>query len=375
VSTVALRAQACRRAAADPMWRYVVTIWACSRVVTILYGWELTSFLGWHRAIEPWQTQPWRAVTGWDTAYYIEVARHGYGHNLTVAFFPLYAIGIRAWETVTGMGDATAALAVANLSVLVAFAGLYVLGRRRLGEEHARRAVLYLALSPYAFALVMGYSEGLFLALTVWMVVLFDSDREVLAAPLGLLAGLTRVTALAIVPSLAIVALRRRRVATWVAAAAPVVAFGLFALWLDHAVGDPLAMVHVQKHWGGRPTFPLFSLVDQFTAFVRTLDFFFLARGLTVIGYLALLIPILRLPRFAPNRWEDTMYVLGIFAMPLFSNVLLSVGRFGLVAFPLMFALADLGLRRRNVHRAYVVFAPTFQIIFFTAAALGYRAP
>jgi len=51
------------------------------------------------------------------------------------------------------------------------------------------------------------------------------------------------------------------------------------------------------------------------------------------------------------------------------------VGRFGLVAFPLMFALADVGLRRANVHRVYVVFAPTFQIIFFTAAALGYRPP
>lgn len=375
MSTVALRAQACRRAAADPMWRYVLTIWASSRVVTILYGWGLTSFLGWHRAIESWQAQPWRAVTGWDTAYYVEVAHHGYGHNLTVAFFPLYAVGIRVWEAVTGMGDATAALAVANLSVLAAFAGIYVLGRRRLGEQHARRAVLYLALSPYAFALVMGYSEGLFLALTVWMVVLFDTDRELLAAPLGLLAGLTRITALAIVPSLAIVALRRRRTATWIAAAAPVAAFGLFALWLDLAVGDPLAMVHVQSHWGGQPTFPLLSLLDQFADFATSFDFFFLARGLTVIGYLALLVPILRLERFAPTRWEDTMYVLGIFAMPLFSNVLLSVGRFGLVAFPLMFALADLGLRRTNVHRVYVVFAPTFQIIFFTAAALGYRAP
>jgi hypothetical protein len=55
--------------------------------------------------------------------------------------------------------------------------------------------------------------------------------------------------------------------------------------------------------------------------------------------------------------------------------VLQSVGRFGLVAFPLAFALADLGLRRESWHRAYVVFAPTAQIIFFTSVALGYRPP
>jgi len=357
------------------MWRHVLVIWVVSRVATIAYGAALTSFLGWHRAIAPWQSQPWRAVTGWDTVYYVDLAHRGYGDNLSVAFFPLFAVGIRLWEAVTGMGDATASLAVSNLSVLVAFAGIYVLACRRLSEQHARRAVLYLALSPYAFALVMAYSEGPFLALTVWMVVLFDGRREWWAAPLGFLAGLTRVTALAIVPSLAIVALRRRLAATWVAAAAPIAAFAVFAAWLGHAVGDPLAMVHVQSHWGGRATFPLVSLGAQFVDFARTLDFFYLARGLTVIGYLALLVPILRLPRFAATRWEDTMYVLGIFALPLLSNVLLSVGRFGLVAFPLMFALADVGLRRANVHRVYVVFAPTFQIIFFTAAALGYRPP
>ena len=64
-----------------------------------------------------------------------------------------------------------------------------------------------------------------------------------------------------------------------------------------------------------------------------------------------------------------------IFIMPLLSSVLYSVGRFGLVAFPLMFALADLGLRRVTVHRAYVVFAPTIQFLLLAAAALGYRPP
>ncbi len=64
--------------------------------------------------------------------------------------------------------------------------GLYVLARDRLSEEHARRSILYLVLSPYAFALAMAYSEGLFLAATVWMFVLSDRERDLAAVPLGL---------------------------------------------------------------------------------------------------------------------------------------------------------------------------------------------
>jgi hypothetical protein len=140
-------------------------------------------------------------------------------------------------------------------------------------------------------------------------------------------------------------------------------------------VGDPLAMVHVQQRWGGHPSIPPVSLIDQFLDFARTHDVFFLIIGVTFIAYLALLAPILRREVFAANRWEDVLYVAGIFAMPLLSGVLQSSGRFGLVAFPLAFAMADLGLRSERVHRAYVVYAPTAQIILFAAAALGYRPP
>jgi len=154
-----------------------------------------------------------------------------------------------------------------------------------------------------------------------------------------------------------------------------VAAFCTQAAWLDHSAGDPLGMVHVQSQWGGHPAFPLVSLGDQFWRFATTRDVFFLARGLTVIAYLLLLVPLIRQERFRATRAEDVLFVAGVFAMPLLSSVLQSVGRFGLVAFPLAFAMADIGLRRESWHRAYVVFAPTAQIVFFTSVALGYRPP
>jgi Mannosyltransferase (PIG-V) len=353
----------------------VLVVWSASRVAVLSLGYLLTAELGWHRALQPWQTEWVRAVTGWDSVFYIRISHVGYHPGKLEAFFPLYPIGIWAAREGLQVGDAVAALLVSNLAVLAALAGMYVLARDRLSEDHARRSILYLVLSPYAFALTMAYSEGPFLAFTVWMFVLSDREHDLAAVPLGYAAGLTRVTGLALIPPLVLRAWRRRTVSAWLLAFAPAAAFATQAAWLQHAVGDPLGMVHVQAQWGGHPAFPLITLGDQFWRFATTRDFFFLARGVTVIAYLALLVPLIRQERFRATRAEDVLFVCGVFALPLLSSVLQSVGRFGLVAFPLMFAMADIGLRRESWHRAYVVFAPTAQIIFFTAVALGYRPP
>ena len=357
------------------MWRRVLVLWSSSRVAIVVLGWLMTTQLGWHRSLEPWQRQPWTALTGWDTVYYIRIAHDGYLNGARVAFFPLYPLMIRGLEAVSGLGDATAALAVSNLAVLAALAGMYVLARDRLSETHAWRGTLYLVLSPYGFALGLAYSEGLFLALAVWLFVFSDRRRHGPAIVLGVLAGLTRVNGLALILPLAIVAWRRRSPGAWLVAAAPAVGLGLHMAWLQHAVGDPLAFVHAQGRWGGHASFPPIALGEEFWQFAQTGRAIHLLSAVTVIVYLALLIPILRLPLFAEHRAEDVAYVGGIFALPLLAGVLQSSGRFGLLAFPLFFALADLGLRRPLVHRAFVVFAPVVQVLAFGYVALGYLVP
>ena len=355
--------------------RNIVVLWSASRVAVVLLGWLLSTRLGWHRVLEPWQRQPWTALTGWDSVYYIRIAHDGYAKGPRVAFFPLYPLLIRAAETLIGLGDALASLAVSNGCALIGLAGIYVLGRDRLSPQHAWRAVLYLVLSPYAFALVLAYSEGVFIALASWLFVFSDRRRHLPAAALGVLAGMTRVNGLALIAPLALVAWRRRSAADAVVAAAPAAGLGLHMLWLWHAVGDPLAFVHAQGHWGGHASFPPLALGEEFWQFAQTGRAIHLLSGLTVVVYLALLVPILRRSGFVRHRWEDALYVLGIFALPLLAGVLQSSGRFGLLAFPLFFALADLGLRHPSLHRAYVVFAPVIQVLAFGYVALGYLVP
>ena len=275
------------------------------------------------------------------------------------------------------VGDAVAALLVANLAVLAALAGMYVLARDRLSEAHARRSILYLVLSPYAFALAMAYSEGPFLALTVWMFVLSDRRaRPGRPCRSAFAAGLTRVTGLALVAPLALRAWRRRTVSAWLLAAAPVAgvrrAGGLAAARGRRSarhgaragpVGRPSRLPADQP---GRPVLALRHHPRRLLPGPRA-DRDRLpgaARPALSAG-----------SSFRATRAEDVLFVCGIFAMPLLSSVLQSVGRFGLVAFPLVFVMADIGLRRESWHRAYVVFAPTAQIVFFTSVALGYRPP
>ena len=283
------------------MWRRVLVVWSASRLAVLSLGLLLTTQLGWHRALEPWQTKFFRSITGWDSVYYLKLSHTGYHPGKDVAFFPLYPATIWGTREVARVGDAVAAVAISNLALLVGLLGMYVLARDRLSEDHARRGILYLVLSPYAFALAMAYSEGLFLALAAWLFVLSDRRRDMAAVPLAFAAGLTRVTGLALVAPLALRAWRRRTFGSVALAAAPLVAFAAHAAWLDHAVGDPLAMVHAQRRWGGHPSIPPVSLADQFLDFARTHDVFFLIVGMTVIAYLALLIPILRRDIFAPH--------------------------------------------------------------------------
>ena len=262
--------------------------------------------------------------------------------------------------------------------MLAALAGLYVLARDRLSEEHARRSVLYLVLSPYAFALTMAYSEGPFLAFIVWMFVLSDRERDLAATPLAFAAGLTRVTGLALVGAAGAAGVAAadalgmaagRRAARWPSAFRP--------RWLQHAVGDPLGMVHVQAAVGRASGLP----ADQPGGSVLALRHHPRrvlpgprVHGDRLPGPADPADPPGALPR-AP-RAEDILLVCGIFAMPLLSSVLQSVGRFGLRRLP---ARVRDGRHRPAprvaVHRAYVVFAPTAQIIFFTSVALGYRPP
>jgi Dolichyl-phosphate-mannose-protein mannosyltransferase len=201
------------------------------------------------------------SLTGWDAVYYLDIAAEGYragpinGPYPAVVFFPLYPATTAAVSPLVGGDLVVAGLLVANLASLVGLVGAYLLARRALSERGALLAVALVALQPGAVAFSMAYSDGLFLALSVFTFLLSTSDRRgarVATGILGILCGLTRLQGALLVLPLLITYWRadggRIRV-SWLTALGPVLGLVAYCGFLGATLGDPLAPISAQIAW------------------------------------------------------------------------------------------------------------------------------
>jgi hypothetical protein len=140
-------------------------------------------------------------------------------------------------------------MVVSFVGTLAAAAGLYRLVRMDENRSTARWAVLAMCLFPTAFTLVAPYSEGPFLAFTVWSFVAARERRWPAAGVFALLAGLTRIQGAFLLPALIVEYwLAERRVgrdASWLllAAGGP-----LIYLAINYATfGDPFYFIEIQR--------------------------------------------------------------------------------------------------------------------------------
>lgn len=119
--------------------------------------------------------------------------------SMSMAFFPLYPLAIRALNvplSLLGMAPmATATLAAVTVSLLGTLAGmlaLYQLAKDELDEDGGLRAAFYLVIFPSGFFLAQVYTEGLFVGLAFWALVMARRGQLGWAAALAVLATYTR---------------------------------------------------------------------------------------------------------------------------------------------------------------------------------------
>ncbi|MGZ6791745.1 MAG: mannosyltransferase family protein, partial [Mycobacteriales bacterium] len=312
----------------------------------------------------------------WDTGYFVEVARVGYGgypahpgDKDIAAFFPGLPLVLRAVHVV--VPDWTAAGLLVSL-VAGAVASVHLARLAALDGVDGGRAVLYLVLSPYAVFLAAGYSEALFLALALpgWLAA--RRGQWPLASLLVAGACAVRVSGAFLAAGLAVefaVTCRQWRRAPWLAA--PVVVLGGFAAYLHSVTGDWLARQHAQAQgWGRHLTDPLTALrttVDaaRSTALGPEYQWSFRAEIVAVAVGLALTAVLL-----ARRSWGEATYVgLSVAALAT-SSFYLSVARATLLWFPLWLLLAEVAARRPWLHTAYVAVATPLMaasVLTFTA--------
>jgi Dolichyl-phosphate-mannose-protein mannosyltransferase len=252
-----------------------------------------------------------------------------------------------------------AGVVIALIAAYVSFVLLYDVAKERLGEDGARRAVLYLAISPFALFLQAAYSESLFLMLALLAFVFAERGSFTAAGIAAGLALLTRSSGLALIPPLLLIAWPSWRA---IARLVPGLAlFALFPLVLWSELGDPFAWIGAQQQWERElsPAGPLggiwlglthwhpvnTDLLHAITVNAECWAFLLLYAFLAVVAWRRFGAPYglfavlsLALPLSVPSaRWP-----------------LESIPRFGLVVFPLFLALATLGERAR-VHTAILL--------------------
>ena len=192
---------------------------------------------------------PLNIWNAWDAPHYLEVARIGYdpaGDPARAAIFPLLPLLLRVGSLV--LPGFVAGLLISVVATVVAAVGIHRLACLDGGSRPvARAAVLAMNVFPTSFALVPPYTEPVFLALVVWSFLRARRADWVGAGILGMLAGLTRLPGVFILPAL-LLELRGhsrspRMLALLLIGLAPIVYLGI-NWW---AYGDPLFFLDVQQ--------------------------------------------------------------------------------------------------------------------------------
>jgi len=328
---------------------------------------------------------PWRRFSetfaAFDSGWYFEIARRGYSFDpdgqSSIAFFPLYPLLVRLVAAPFGGSDAhvwAAGIGVSWIAFAAALVALHGLAERMTGSaDVARRTVLYLAIFPFSFYFSRVYAEGLFLLCTVLAVRSAYDSAWVRAGLFGAFAAATRPTGVLIALPLLIMAAAGRpslRVLIGrVLALAPVpLAVAAYSAYVYTIAGDPLAWMESRDAWGysiGHAPYQhlLTSLTWIETRGLYTwllaseatpVDFFYTVVALL---FLALVPAVMR--RFGPALG---LYVLVSLAIPLSGNVLVGIGRYASVLFPVFIIAATVSSPR--VQTAILVVSALFHTLF-----------
>jgi hypothetical protein len=353
--------------------RYPLTVFAVSRVA--VYG--LIAAAGWTARVPRQSGLSYHGIFGplgqWDAVWYRWIAEHGYdpsiGHGNAAAFYPLYPLTWRVVGALPGPMTLWGSL-LSSLLFAAALCLLYVVTAHRYDDRIARRTVLYLAIFPLSFVFSLPYAESLFLLLALAAFVLTWHGRWWWGCLAAALAVLARPVGVALLPALA---WRRYRSQGWrwqaylplLLIPAAELAFFVYLGW---RTGNFMASPDAQERGWGRGVSVL-PWVLVYTLWHDVLESGHL-RFLIHIGFTLLWCGLFYRAWRMKIPGEYLIYAALLVLLPTSGGLLVSMGRFGMVAFPLFWALADLGKDERVdtlVKTSFPLLMGALVMITFTA--------
>ncbi len=323
----------------------------------------------------------------WDVKAYVNISMNGYKHTPDVAFFPLWPlIQHYAGLLLGGIQPGSyylAGLLITNICFFIALVLLYCLLAEDFEPTLARRALIYLAFSPYALFFFAGYSESLFVLLCIACFLLFRRGKPLdwwLAGFLGFLASLTRSAGLMLAVPYLCVYLQHfwltpeRENYTWfrkLNALVPIVLIPagivVYMLYLNYTKGDPFIFQTEQAIvWQRHFSLPWNTLSAMVEALFTSPSIIYLV--LNLIDNSFALLPLVALAlgwKRIPLHYALFALALTTFAISFPATAIvpmISQPRLTIIIFPITTILAAWGKNPR-FNKWYLTFALTVFIV------------
>lgn len=292
----------------------------------------------------------------WDTAHFIEIVDDGYAANLrNTGWLPLYPALIRLVKVIFPE-TLLATLVVSNLAALAALYVFLQLVREEWGEALAHKSTMLLIAFPTAFILLAGYSESLFLALTVGFFLALRRKQWLAAGGLGLLAALTRFQGIVLLLPMAWEGLqawknlpashKQRLPWRWAAGSALIpLGFTVFIAYTHFSLGAPLPWQGIAGWTSDRMSWPWIGFVANFVRFAELVSTGQSFIAIFFISFLSLAALLVLAATFKKMPVSYSLFALGTLCINLShqSNADLTTpgaARYMLTIFPFFIGLA-----------------------------------
>jgi len=218
-----------------------------------------------NQGLAGWLLGPWQRF---DTLHYIHLAIYGYEPGTVHTVFPpLYPLLIRLAGGLLNGQYLLAALLVSNLCAIGYLMIFLALARQEIGQAAARSQV-YVLLYPWAFFLLAGYSEPLFLMLVGLMFLVMQRRCTWAAGLFGALAALTRLQGGTLTLVLLFEHLRQRGFRLWpppkdaLGALLPSLASLGFLAWRAWSGIEPTTVTYATL-WQHKPAWPWVGMITN----------------------------------------------------------------------------------------------------------------
>ncbi|HUN10315.1 MAG TPA: mannosyltransferase family protein [Aggregatilineales bacterium] len=197
----------------------------------------------------------------WDANYYLQIATHGYDfQDPKLAFFPLYALGIRYLSLGNPDVFVWVGLLISNGCFMAACLLLYKQVKTDYNERIGWWSAVAMACYPTAFYFNALYPEALFILLSIAVYWFACRSQYGWSAVCVALASITRPVGLLllIIPLVELLARRPKHLVLHLVGILTIgsLGVGLYALYLWGVHGSPIAFAQAQSEWGGSWVIP-----------------------------------------------------------------------------------------------------------------------